>query len=88
MRKSSSNSPNLALMCCDRQFRHCLSASKLKEIVHEALLSPYVRRERGIVLLAILLLGSHHVTEYLAPTEGWSDGSQNCLHDVGIVRNT
>jgi hypothetical protein len=23
-----------------------------------------------------------------APTEGWSDGSQNCLHDMRIVGNT
>jgi hypothetical protein len=24
----------------------------------------------------------------LAPTEGWSDRSQNCLHDMRIVGNT
>ena len=24
----------------------------------------------------------------LVPTEGWRDGSQNCLHDVRIVGNT
>jgi|HubBroStandDraft_4_1064222.scaffolds.fasta_scaffold68016_3 hypothetical protein len=46
----------------------------------------------GELLLAILLLGSHRVaTKYggdSAPTESWSDGSQNCLHDMRIVGNT
>jgi len=26
--------------------------------------------------------------DYLAPTEGWSDRSQNCLNDMRIVGNT
>src|ERR1700678_1038970 len=28
------------------------------------------------------------VGDDLTPTESWSDSSQNCLHDMGIVGNT
>ena len=44
----------------------------------------------GLVDFQLTKISNRHwlSTNYLAPTEGWSDRSQNCLHDMRIVGNT
>src|SRR5438309_5773794 len=49
---------------------------------------PRIRESRTLPLQGTQIYYLNECGDDLAPTEGWSDRSQNCLNDMRIVGNT
>ena len=55
-------------------------SSKMRSLARRSV--PLESRLRNLIKYPVQHIGG------LAPTEGWSEGSQNCLHDMRVVGDT